>query len=142
MELLLILLVVGAIFWFVGKSTNQGRLADGGSPAQVSRGRRGGQPDPRMDAVRRVASEDVTQLGEQLQREPIPEGLGEEAYADWQRALDAYENAKAALDNAATPEDLAWVTRALDDGRLDLSRLESVLGNRSDTIMRALENPG
>ena len=52
---------------------------------------------PASDAVRRVASEDVTQLGEQLQREPIPEGLGDEAYADWQRALDAYENAKAAL---------------------------------------------
>jgi hypothetical protein len=43
---------------------------------------------------------------------------------------------------------LAWRTqerafrRALDEGRLDLSRLESVLGNRSDTIVRALENPG
>jgi hypothetical protein len=122
MELLLILLVVGAIFWFVGKSTNQGRLADSAARGQVGRGR-GGQPDPRMDAVRRVASEDVTQLGEQLQREPIPEGLGEEAYADWQRALDAYENAKAALDNAATPEDLAWVTRALDDGRFALATL-------------------
>lgn len=123
MELLLILLVVGAVMWFVGKSTQQGRLSDGSAPRQV--GRRGGQPDPRMDAVRRVASEDVTQLGEQLQHEPVPDGLGEEALGDWQRALDAYENAKGALENAQTPEDLQWVTRALDDGRFALATLQA-----------------
>jgi hypothetical protein len=123
MDLLLILLVVGAIIWFVGKSTQQGRLSDGTAPPRLRRGR--GQPDPRMDAVRRVASEDVTQLGEQLQHEPIPDGLGDEALADWQRALDAYENAKGALDNAQTPEDLQWVTRALDDGRFALATLRA-----------------
>lgn len=123
MELLLILLVVAAVMWFVGKSTQQGRLSDGSAPRQV--GRRGGQPDPRMDAVRRVASEDVTQLGEQLQHEPVPDGLGEEALGDWQRALDAYENAKGALENAQTPEDLQWVTRALDDGRFALATLQA-----------------
>jgi hypothetical protein len=43
---------------------------------------------------------------------------------------------------------LAWrvqeraFRRALREGRLDLSRIESVLGTRSDTIVRALENPG
>lgn len=122
MELLLILLIVGAIIWFVGKSTQQGRLADGRASGQVGRG---DQPDPRMTAVRRVASEDVTQLGEQLQREPIPDGLGDEALADWQRALDAYENAKDALETAQTPEDLQWVTRALDDGRFALATLQA-----------------
>lgn len=124
MELLLIILIVGLAVWFVGKSTRSGRLSDGSSPRQPSRGRRG-QPDPRMDAVRRVASEDVTQLGEQLQSEPIPAGLGDEALAEWQRALDAYENAKSALENAATPEDLQWVTRALDDGRFALASLQA-----------------
>jgi len=124
MELLLILLAVFAIFWLVSKSTRQGRLSDNAGSAAVGRGRSAAN-DARMDAVRRVASEDVTQLGEQLQREPVPEGLGEEAIADWQRALDAYENAKAALDNAATPEDLQWVTRALDDGRFALATLQA-----------------
>lgn len=123
MDLLLILLIVGAVMWFVGKSTRQGRLSDGSQPRQVTR--RGGQPDPRMEAVRRVASEDVTQLGEQLQHEPVPDGLGDEALADWQRALDAYENAKGALENAQTPEDLQWVTRALDDGRFALATLQA-----------------
>ncbi len=123
MELLLILIIVGGIIWFVGKSTQQGRLSDGSATRRVSR--HGAQPDPRMDAVRRVASEDVTQLGEQLQHEPLPDGLGDEAFADWQRALDAYENAKGALDNAATPEDLQWVTRALDDGRFALATLQA-----------------
>ena len=124
MELLLIILIVGLAIWFVGKSTQSGRLSDGSSPRQMGRGRRG-QPDPRMDAVRRVASEDVTQLGEQLQSEPIPAGMGDEALADWQHALDAYENAKAALENAATPEDLQWVTRSLDDGRFALASLQA-----------------
>lgn len=126
MELLLILLVVVGIFWLVGRSTHSGRLSDGSQrPAPRSLGGRRGGPDPRMDAVRRVASEDVTQLGEQLRSEPIPEGMGEEALADWQRALDAYENAKDALENAATPEDLQWVTRALDDGRFALATLQA-----------------
>jgi hypothetical protein len=55
------------------------------------------------------------------------------------------EESRALLSDQAL---LAWRTqerafrRALDEGRLDLSRLESVLGNRSDTIVRALENPG
>jgi hypothetical protein len=120
-DLLLILLVVVAVFYLVGKSTRTGRLSDGRAPA-VGRGR---GADPRMEAVRRVASEDVTQLGEQLQAEPVPDGAGEEALADWQRALDAYENAKAALDNAQTPEDLQWVTRALDDGRFALATLQA-----------------
>jgi hypothetical protein len=123
-ELLLILLVVIAIVYVVGKSTQHGRLSDGASPARLGRGPAAG-PDARMEAVRRVASEDVTQLGEQLQHEPVPEGLGDEAIADWQRALDAYENAKAALDNAQTPEDLQWVTRALDDGRFALATLQA-----------------
>lgn len=124
MELLLIILIVGLAVWFVGKSTQNGRLADGSSAGKVGQARRG-QPDPRMDAVRRVASEDVTQLGEQLQSEPIPAGMGDEALAEWQRALDAYENAKSALENAATPEDLQWVTRALDDGRFALATLQA-----------------
>ena len=123
MELLLILLVVGVIFWFVGGSTRKGRLSDAGASGALA-SRQGSAADvARMTAVRRVASEDVTQLGEQLQAEPIPEGLGEEALADWQRALDAYENAKQALESAQTPEDLQWVTRALDDGRFALATL-------------------
>ncbi len=123
MELLLVLLIVGSIIWFVGKSTQQGRLSDGSSSGALSRRSRSSVDDARMSAVRRVASEDVTQLGEQLQAEPIPDGLGEEALADWQRALDAYENAKQALESAQTPEDLQWVTRALDDGRFALATL-------------------
>jgi hypothetical protein len=122
-DLLLILLAVGAIIYFVGRSTQQGRLSDGTRPAAL-RGKRG-EPDARMQAVLRVASEDVTQLGEQLSREPVPEGLGEQALAEWQRALDAYENAKGALENATTPEDLQWVTRALDDGRFALATLQA-----------------
>jgi hypothetical protein len=123
-DLLLILLAVGAIIWLIGRSTQQGRLSDGSASPRAVRGRKA-QADPRMDAVRRVASEDVTQLGEQLSREPVPDGLGEEALAEWQRALDAYENAKGALENAQTPEDLQWVTRALDDGRFALASLQA-----------------
>src|SRR3546814_3445927 len=36
---------------------------------------------------------------------------------DYQRALDAYEDAKMLLADAAEPEDLTQVTRTLEDGR-------------------------
>ena len=70
--------------------------------------------------VRRLAFEDVTALGEELQRldadlagVPLDEG----ARADYQRALDVYEDAKAASDAMTGPDDIKHVTAIVDDGR-------------------------
>jgi hypothetical protein len=73
-----------------------------------------------LEPVKKLAFEDITALGEQLQaldldlagRELAP---GENA--DYQRALDAYESAKTAGDAMTRPDDVRHVTGILDDGR-------------------------
>lgn len=73
-----------------------------------------------LEPVRRLAFEDVTALGEELQQLDLdlagkPLGAGENA--DYQRALDAYEAAKTAADSITEPEQVKHVTEILEDGR-------------------------
>ena len=68
----------------------------------------------------RVADEDVTRFGEELQElhiDTMTTELDPAMRQDYQRALDAYENAKALLAEARTPEDVSQVTKTLEDGR-------------------------
>ena len=70
--------------------------------------------------VRRAADEDVTRFGEELATlhlETLASPLDDDMRTDYQRALDAYEDAKAALGRAATAADVTGVTRTLADGR-------------------------
>jgi hypothetical protein len=70
--------------------------------------------------VRRLAFEDVTALGEELQRldtDLAGHELDPGANADYQRALDAYESAKTAADTIAEPDQVRHVTEILEDGR-------------------------
>ena len=73
-----------------------------------------------LEAVRRVADEDVTRFGEALQRlddDLLTETLDEAARQDYQRALDAYDNAKQSLDAVTKPQEITHVTEILEDGR-------------------------
>ena len=73
-----------------------------------------------LSASQRVADEDVTRFGEELQRldtEMTGVPLDEATRQDYQRALDSYEAAKESLRLAARPEDVKHVTEALEDGR-------------------------
>ena len=79
----------------------------------------------RWQAVRRVAEEDVTALGQQIAAAPVPSSLGAEAAGDFDDALGAYERAKEALAASAHPDDLQWVSKSLDDGRFALARLDA-----------------
>jgi hypothetical protein len=70
--------------------------------------------------VRRAADEDVTRFGEELTSlhlDTLATELDDAMRGDYQRALDAYEDAKAALSRAATAADVTGVTRTLADGR-------------------------
>ncbi len=70
--------------------------------------------------VRRAAGEDVTRFGEELSDlhfDTLGTDLDEATRADYQRALDAYEDAKGALVRSATAQDVTGVTRTLADGR-------------------------
>jgi hypothetical protein len=70
--------------------------------------------------VRKLAFEDITALGEELQALDLDlagRDLGPGENADYQRALDAYEAAKSAADAMARPDDVRHVTEILEDGR-------------------------
>ena len=73
-----------------------------------------------LEPVKKLAFEDVTALGVQLQGldlELAGRALDSGADADYQRALDAYEAAKTAVDRIERPEQVEDVTKILDDGR-------------------------
>ncbi|MGB0099973.1 MAG: hypothetical protein WBP61_06800 [Nocardioides sp.] len=70
--------------------------------------------------VHKLAAEDITALGEQLQELDLDlagRDLGAGENADYQRALDAYEAAKTAADAMARPDDVRHVTVIVEDGR-------------------------
>lgn len=76
--------------------------------------------DAELAPVRKLAFEDATALGEQLQEldlDLVGRDLDAGAHADYQRALDAYESSKTAVEAIAVPDDVRHVTQILDDGR-------------------------
>ncbi|WP_109508242.1 hypothetical protein [Nocardioides speluncae] len=82
--------------------------------------------------VRKVADEDVTQFGEELQDlhiETMTTDLDTPMRQDYQRALDSYESAKSLLRDVAKPADVKEVTHALEDGRYAMA---CVLARRDD----------
>ncbi|MEJ7834289.1 MAG: hypothetical protein WKF79_15350 [Nocardioides sp.] len=73
-----------------------------------------------LEPVKKLAFEDITALGVQLQdfdSEVAGQKLDVGANADYQRALDAYESAKTAGDRIEEPDDIRNITTILDDGR-------------------------
>lgn len=73
-----------------------------------------------LEPVRKLAFEDITALGVELQDLDLDLAgahLDEGARADYQRALDAYESAKQAGDSIAQPDHIKHVTEILEDGR-------------------------
>lgn len=106
--LLILLVVAGAIALAVAVSRRQQR--------QQLEHRRSTE----LAAVVKVADEDVTRFGEELQRldtDMLVTPLDEPMRQDYQRALDSYESAKETLQRATEPEHIKHVTSALEDGR-------------------------
>ncbi len=73
-----------------------------------------------LEPVKKLAFEDITALGVELQELDL-ELAGRELDAgmnsDYQRALDAYESAKTAGDSITEPDQIKHVTEILEDGR-------------------------
>lgn len=104
---LVVMLAIGAVVvWLVVRHTKRKELE-----------RRAAELEP----VRKLAFEDVTALGEQLQALDLELAgrplLDEGERADYQRALDSYESAKAAADAMTQADDVRHVTEILEDGR-------------------------
>ncbi|MFI7404879.1 hypothetical protein ACIBW9_31130 [Streptomyces sp. NPDC049541] len=91
-----------------------------------SRRRRAAEQQAALDRLRVVVDEDITAFGEELDRldfHPAQPGADDAMRADYERALDAYEQAKSAMAEARKPEDVRAVTQALEDGRFSLALL-------------------
>lgn len=109
MDLLLVVLVVVGVIALVSAVSSRQR-----------RSRLEQSKAAELAAVRKVADEDVTRFGEELQRldaEMLTTPLDEPMRQDYQRALDSYEAAKETLGRATEPEHIKQVTSSLEDGR-------------------------
>lgn len=107
-ELLVILVVLGLVVAVVGLSRRRRRAQE----AEAARAR--------LEPVKKLAFEDITALGTDLQdldAEVAGHTLDEATRADYQRALDAYDDAKLSGDAMTEPDDITHVTHILDDGR-------------------------
>ena len=73
-----------------------------------------------LEPVKKLAFEDITALGVELQELDFDlsgRELDTGQRADYQRALDAYESAKTAGDKISEPEHIRHVTEILEDGK-------------------------
>ncbi|MET7488557.1 hypothetical protein [Streptomyces sp. NPDC005538] len=107
-----------------------GVLVAGGAGAYtlVRRSRRRREEEQRaaLEKLRVVVDEDITAFGEELDRldfHPAEPAADDAMRADYERALDAYEQAKSYMAAATKPEDVRSVTQALEDGRFSLAQL-------------------
>jgi hypothetical protein len=110
MKWLLILLIVIAVIAIV--RSNQRQRLEQQRRREVSEGQ--------LRSVKRAADEDVTLFGEDLQRldlELAGRELNEATRADYQRALDHYEDAKESVAAVSHPDEIRHVTEILEDGR-------------------------
>lgn len=85
-----------------------------------TRAREQAEAEESLRKVSRVAEEDVTRFGEELQDlhiETMTTDIDPAMRQDYQRALDSYESAKELLADARVAEDVEEVTKALEDGR-------------------------
>ena len=76
--------------------------------------------ETQLSTSKRAADEDVTKFGEELQRldsDVAGHALDEPMQQDYQRALDAYDDAKMSLDAVSKPDEIRHVTEILEDGR-------------------------
>ncbi|MCX4513485.1 hypothetical protein OHA27_24805 [Streptomyces sp. NBC_01619] len=101
-----------------------------GAYALVRRGRRRKAEEERdaLEKLRVVVDEDITAYGEELDRldfHPSERGADDAMRADYERALDSYEDAKSAMASAEHPHDVRGVTEALEEGRYSLAVLSA-----------------
>ncbi|WP_375429705.1 hypothetical protein [uncultured Friedmanniella sp.] len=90
--------------------------------------------ESQLATSRRAADEDVTKFGEELQRLDVDVAghpLDEPMQQDYQRALDAYEDAKTSLDAVKRPDEIKHVTSILEDGRYAIACVKARVAGRA-----------
>jgi hypothetical protein len=119
----LVLLVLGAVFgiFFVSR-------------------RRKRRKEQEMAELKQSVYEDVTRLGEDisaLNLNVMDPALDPAARDDYQKALNSYDQAKAAVEAAQRPEDMRNVTTALEDGRYFMTAVRARVDGRPVPERRA-----
>jgi hypothetical protein len=93
-----------------------------------------------LDGVRRLADEDVTLLGEQLQRldrNVAGRALDDDARIAYQTALDSYESAQRAVPRIQSAQEISKVTDTLSAGRYALACVQARVAGRAVPEYRA-----
>ncbi|MEV0404794.1 hypothetical protein [Actinoallomurus sp. NPDC050550] len=106
----------------------------------VARKRRREREAKQLAELKDSVYEDVTRLGEDitaLNLNVMDPSLDSAARDDYQRAMDSYDQAKAAADSARRPEDMRNVTKALEDGRYYMTAVRARLDGRPVPERRA-----
>ncbi|MEV5512667.1 hypothetical protein AB0L50_06875 [Streptomyces flaveolus] len=101
-----------------------------GAYALVRRNRHRREEEQRaaLERLRVVVDEDITAFGEELDRldfHPAEPRADDAMRADYERALDSYDQAKTYMADARRPEDVRAVTESLEDGRFSLAQLSA-----------------
>ncbi|HIW30608.1 MAG TPA: hypothetical protein H9987_11465, partial [Candidatus Luteococcus avicola] len=106
---ILAIMALGLVTWFANRRQQQALATQQAAELEAS-----------VAASRKMADEDVTKFGEELQRldsavagHPLDAAMRQ----DYERALDAYEDAKRSLEAVTKPEQVSHVTEILEDGR-------------------------
>ena len=125
MDLLVLLLLVAVVLGGVGlyrrHAVNQRQTAERAAL------------ENQLSTSKRAADEDVTKFGEELQRldtDVAGHALDEGMQQDYQRALDAYEDAKSSLDAVQRPDEIRHVTEILEDGRYAVACVKARIAGR------------
>ncbi len=107
--LILAIMALGLVTWFANRRQQQALATQQAAELEAS-----------VAASSKMADEDVTKFGEELQRldsavagHPLDAAMRQ----DYERALDAYEDAKRSLEAVTKPEQVSHVTEILEDGR-------------------------
>ena len=96
------------------------------------------QQAQRLDTVRAVLNEDVTELGERLGSFDLTDSrLDEAGRADLQKALDAYSAASDSTATASSDADITAATGELEKGRYALACVEARMDGRPEPAHRA-----
>jgi hypothetical protein len=86
-----------------------------------------------LEGVRRLADEDVTYLGEQLQRLDREVGaheLDENTRVEYQKALDSYESAQRAVPRIKSADEISKIVDTLSSGRYALACVQARVAGR------------
>jgi hypothetical protein len=111
-----------------------GVLAGGGALAYgAARRRRRRQERAQLEDLRTAARDDLVALGDDVRDVDLDieqPGADPRAREELARGLAAYERAELLLDRARHPEDIAEITRTIDDGRQAMAATRALLDGR------------